>query len=202
MCFKMYLDRKCGVSQGRAGTSISATIRVPASELLVVIVSTPPPRVTQHVLQVRVDAGGGGRIYCKAVSTLTREGSSCSICSNAATTPRWSPQSRCCVTPPPVTQHLLQGLLPQISMSCNSGITWHLILATKHITSKFLILGDSLGHKTFVEVTDKGNMCTSNIFCVGWSHFVMRHLEIGWGSPIEIDNLCCCLASPLPNHVT
>ncbi len=35
MCFKMCLDRKCGVSQGRAGTSISETIRVPASELLV-----------------------------------------------------------------------------------------------------------------------------------------------------------------------
>ncbi len=35
MCFKMCLDRKCGVSQGRAGTSISATIRDPASELLV-----------------------------------------------------------------------------------------------------------------------------------------------------------------------
>ncbi len=32
----MCLDRKCGVSQGRAGTSVSATIRVPASELLVV----------------------------------------------------------------------------------------------------------------------------------------------------------------------
>ncbi len=39
MCFKMYLDRKCcGVSQGRVGTvSVSATIRVPASELLVSI---------------------------------------------------------------------------------------------------------------------------------------------------------------------
>ncbi len=35
MCFKMCLDRKCGVCQGRAGTFVSATIRVPASELLV-----------------------------------------------------------------------------------------------------------------------------------------------------------------------
>ncbi len=35
----MCLDRKCGLSQGRARTvSASVTIRVPASELLVVVV--------------------------------------------------------------------------------------------------------------------------------------------------------------------
>ncbi len=54
MCFKMCLDRKCGVSQGRAGTSVSVTIRVPALELFVNNAISSADRVTTLLLDVCV----------------------------------------------------------------------------------------------------------------------------------------------------